>query len=254
MWCPYGSRSHVIGAIEQLQLLRRHRRNLVVFFFSRTRLAVLEPNLWCSSPVQDMRPVVLQTAFRHIDAARQSGRACLVHCQAGSSRSCSLVIGYLMQLDQGMSLLAALEFCQAKRPQVRGVGPERGWHQRPPRVSRAPSLPGIPVGVPPPVVRRRLPFAVAPSWALALRSRWRRPSLRRQKCSVAFPSKIRSAVEQAGPFRGRSRPSLASTGDTRPKHMDDDTSHGFLQSYQISHYPPFLSIYFFSLFLFICLP
>lgn len=69
--------------------------------------------------VQNMDPPVLEVAFRHIDAARRHGKACLVHCKAGTSRSCSLVLGYLMQLDEGMSLMAALAFCQAKRRQVR---------------------------------------------------------------------------------------------------------------------------------------
>lgn len=68
-----------------------------------------------------MSPSVLEAAFQHIDAARRGGKACLVHCKAGTSRSCSLVLGYLMQLGEGMSLLAALEFCQGKRRQVRGA-------------------------------------------------------------------------------------------------------------------------------------
>lgn len=67
---------------------------------------------------QDVDPKVLEKAFRHIDAARSAGKACLVHCQAGMSRSCALVMGYLMQLGQGMSLAAAFELCQSKRPQV----------------------------------------------------------------------------------------------------------------------------------------
>lgn len=67
---------------------------------------------------QDVDPAVLQAAFRHIDLARQAGQGCLVHCKAGTSRSCSLVVGYLMQLGKGMSLIAALEFCQSKRRQV----------------------------------------------------------------------------------------------------------------------------------------
>ncbi|CAM9593053.1 unnamed protein product, partial [Sphacelaria rigidula] len=56
---------------------------------------------------------------KYID--NKESNACLVHCKAGTSRSCSLVLGYLMQLGEGMSLLAALEFCQAKRRQVRGA-------------------------------------------------------------------------------------------------------------------------------------
>lgn len=72
-----------------------------------------------------MEPAVLEAAFRHIDAARRDGKACLVHCKKGTSRSCSLVIGYLMQFGEGMSLLAAFEFCQAKRRQVRSVENER---------------------------------------------------------------------------------------------------------------------------------
>ncbi|CAM9719219.1 unnamed protein product [Choristocarpus tenellus] len=64
-----------------------------------------------------MKPSLLEEAYMHIDAARRNGTGCLVHCEKGTSRSCSLVLGYLMQLGEGMSLLAALEFCQGKRRQ-----------------------------------------------------------------------------------------------------------------------------------------
>ncbi|CAN0041983.1 unnamed protein product, partial [Discosporangium mesarthrocarpum] len=73
---------------------------------------------WADESGQDVGRHVLEGAYRHIDAARERGKACLVHCEQGTSRSCSLVLGYLMQHGEGMSLLAALEFCQAKRRQV----------------------------------------------------------------------------------------------------------------------------------------
>lgn len=60
------------------------------------------------TPEYDMRQDLKQ-AIDFIDSsARDSGR-CLVHCNAGVSRSTSLVIGYLI-CRHGMSFDAAFEF------------------------------------------------------------------------------------------------------------------------------------------------
>jgi hypothetical protein len=94
----------------------------------------------CSAPeqfkylrvgVDDAKGVSLEKWFApvtaHIDAARQSGTACLVHCTHGQSRSVSLVLAYLM-LRHNQSLLEAFQTVKQKRcvaaPNPGCCGPE----------------------------------------------------------------------------------------------------------------------------------
>lgn len=53
-------------------------------------------------------------AFEFIEATRRSGGRCLVHCNAGVSRSAAVVLGYLMQFE-GISYTEALEQTNAAR-------------------------------------------------------------------------------------------------------------------------------------------
>ncbi|XP_035210118.1 dual specificity protein phosphatase 10-like isoform X2 [Stegodyphus dumicola] len=54
-------------------------------------------------------------AFAFIDEARQRNSAVLVHCQAGVSRSATIVIGYLMY-HTSMSSMEAYQMVKSKRP------------------------------------------------------------------------------------------------------------------------------------------
>jgi atypical dual specificity phosphatase len=56
--------------------------------------------------------------FEFIDSARQAGGGVLVHCNAGISRSSSVVAGYLMQTE-GYSLDEALAIIRSARPVVK---------------------------------------------------------------------------------------------------------------------------------------
>ncbi|CAL8092074.1 unnamed protein product [Calicophoron daubneyi] len=62
---------------------------------------------------QDLRPL-FTSAFQFIEEARCSGTAVLVHCQAGVSRSPSLVIAYLMAHSR-LSLRDAYQLVKSKR-------------------------------------------------------------------------------------------------------------------------------------------
>lgn len=75
----------------------------------------------------------LEQAIKFIDSAKQSGGRCLVHCNAGVSRSTSLVIGYLIQ-KSGMSFDRAFQTVHDVYPKL---GPNEGFvrqlKQLPPR-------------------------------------------------------------------------------------------------------------------------
>ncbi|EDV28726.1 expressed hypothetical protein, partial [Trichoplax adhaerens] len=57
------------------------------------------------------------TAFHFIELARLSGKGCLVHCQAGISRSTTIVVSYLMR-HNGHSFDDAYKYVKKMRPIV----------------------------------------------------------------------------------------------------------------------------------------
>jgi protein-tyrosine phosphatase len=65
-------------------------------------------------------------AFRWLQDELRQGRNVLVHCQAGVSRSPSIVMAYLMQRNQ-MSSTQAYEYVQKYRPQIR---PNAGFRRQ----------------------------------------------------------------------------------------------------------------------------
>lgn len=56
---------------------------------------------------------------RPTEKAKESKSAVLVHCQAGKSRSATVVLAYLV--STGLTLKAALDLVQSKRSQVRVI-------------------------------------------------------------------------------------------------------------------------------------
>jgi len=61
--------------------------------------------------------VHFQSVFGILEVAKQQGQGVLVHCQAGISRSASLVIAYLMR-ENKMTLREAFLLTKEKRPAV----------------------------------------------------------------------------------------------------------------------------------------
>ncbi|XP_040035459.2 dual specificity protein phosphatase 19 [Gasterosteus aculeatus] len=61
-----------------------------------------------------------------VDRAREKGGVVLVHCNAGVSRSTSIVIGYLM-MREGLTFDEAYGQVKAARPSIR---PNPGFHQQ----------------------------------------------------------------------------------------------------------------------------
>ncbi|XP_053211846.1 dual specificity protein phosphatase 10-like [Panonychus citri] len=58
-----------------------------------------------------------EESFKFIEEARQSGRAVLIHCHAGISRSPTIVIAYLM-FSKKMNFDDAFKFVADKRPKI----------------------------------------------------------------------------------------------------------------------------------------
>ncbi|XP_037076457.1 dual specificity protein phosphatase 19-like [Pollicipes pollicipes] len=67
----------------------------------------------------------LPCAFDFIEAARGAGGLCLVHCNAGVSRSAALVTAYLME-RQGLSFSEALQLVN----ETRRVRPNPGFQSQ----------------------------------------------------------------------------------------------------------------------------
>ena len=68
----------------------------------------------------------LPTACEFLDRAKASGRACLVHCMVGASRSVAVVLAYLMARE-GMGLGHAWRLVKQRRPVAR---PNRGFAEQ----------------------------------------------------------------------------------------------------------------------------
>mmetsp|Transcript_33864 Transcript_33864/g.82087 ORF Transcript_33864/g.82087 Transcript_33864/m.82087 type:complete len:98 (-) Transcript_33864:247-540(-) len=60
----------------------------------------------------------LPRAIKFIDSARANGKRVLVHCQAGISRSSTIIIAYLMSRE-GMSYEVARSHVATCRPMIR---------------------------------------------------------------------------------------------------------------------------------------
>jgi protein-tyrosine phosphatase len=58
---------------------------------------------------------VLPQAIEFIDETLEGNGCCLVHCNAGISRSATIVLAYLMK-KKGMTLNQAFTFLRSKRP------------------------------------------------------------------------------------------------------------------------------------------
>ncbi|CAG0920074.1 unnamed protein product [Notodromas monacha] len=61
---------------------------------------------------------LLPYCFSFIDGAREKGGCCLVHCNAGVSRSAAVVIAYLMK-SEGMTYRSAHDYLKSLRPCIR---------------------------------------------------------------------------------------------------------------------------------------
>jgi len=78
-----------------------------------TSIQVLHLKLY-DSPEQEL-PFARAESF--ISECIETGGKCLVHCNAGQSRSASLIIYYL--LNKGISLNQALAYVKARKPNIR---------------------------------------------------------------------------------------------------------------------------------------
>ena len=81
-------------------------------------------------PLRDVEEEEIEPYFApaaaFIDGALESGGSVLVHCHAGRSRSCSLVLAWLMTRRK-WTLKKALEFLHERRPQA---APNAGYLQQ----------------------------------------------------------------------------------------------------------------------------
>jgi protein-tyrosine phosphatase len=82
---------------------------------------------YCLCPIDDRPDVdislLFDSAFDFIEKARSEKQRCLVHCAMGISRSCAIVLYYLMK-SQRISLCDAFHHVSACRP---SVNPNRGF-------------------------------------------------------------------------------------------------------------------------------
>jgi len=67
--------------------------------------------------------VFFDGCFEFIHEHRTQGRNVFVHCQAGMSRSPTIVIGYLIK-NEAMNYETALEYVKKRRPRI---GPNKGF-------------------------------------------------------------------------------------------------------------------------------
>jgi dual specificity MAP kinase phosphatase len=67
--------------------------------------------------------VFFEECFEFIHEHRTQGRNVFVHCQAGMSRSPTIVIGYLLK-NEGMDYQTAFEFVKKRRARI---GPNKGF-------------------------------------------------------------------------------------------------------------------------------
>eukprot|EP00741_Cyanophora_paradoxa_P020300 tig00021244_g19594.t1 len=84
-------------------------------------LSEFDEFLYAKVPIEDdpKAPIILYIEHAHdfVDAAIARGGRVYVHCNAGISRSPTVVISYLMR-RRGMTLKAAFEHVRARRPQA----------------------------------------------------------------------------------------------------------------------------------------
>ncbi|KAF0696153.1 Aste57867_13069 [Aphanomyces stellatus] len=81
-------------------------------------------------PIADDPDVAIErhfdAVFGFIQSARENGKACLVHCSQGMSRSATFVLGYLVA-RHNMSVLDALQYTRTLRPVI---SPNVGFMQK----------------------------------------------------------------------------------------------------------------------------
>ncbi len=100
-------------------LLRRHSISRILNVAAGIELAPYPGFIYCHAPVLDLpeEPLadVLPRCFEFLDQAVDDGAGVLVHCNAGVSRSVSVVVAYLMSRRR-MPFQEALDAVRAVRP------------------------------------------------------------------------------------------------------------------------------------------
>ena len=117
-----------LRAAQDDQLLQAHNITCIVQCLQDSSMApAFRFAEYCTVPVADFEgeniAFLLPKAVRFIHASRQAGKAVLVHCAAGVSRSSTVVIAYMMATTQ-RNWEAALEFVRSRR---RCVSPNPGF-------------------------------------------------------------------------------------------------------------------------------
>ena len=124
-WLCVGSQD----AAHSLPLLRRLGVTHVLNTATRVENLFTDDLVYLSVPLLDLPETRLETAFpaafEFVDSARAAGGRCLVHCNAGVSRSASLCVAYLM-VREGISFTLALQQVNA----VRRVRPNPGFQSQ----------------------------------------------------------------------------------------------------------------------------
>ncbi|KAF0293211.1 Dual specificity protein phosphatase 19 [Amphibalanus amphitrite] len=124
-WLCVGSQD----AAHHRALLRRLGVTHVLNCATRVDNLFTDELTYLSVPLLDLPETRLETAFpaafEFIDSARATGGRCLVHCNAGVSRSASLCVAYLMERE-GLTFTQGLQQVNA----VRRVRPNPGFQSQ----------------------------------------------------------------------------------------------------------------------------
>ena len=124
-WLCVGSQD----AAHQRALLRRLGVTHVLNCATRVENLFADELAYLAVPLLDLPETRLEeafpAAFEFIDSARAGGGRCLVHCNAGVSRSAALCVAYLMVREE-LSFTQALQQVNAVRP----VRPNPGFQSQ----------------------------------------------------------------------------------------------------------------------------
>jgi len=104
--------------VSNFELLKRYNINIIINVTTHVKNLFPEDFEYHNIPIKDVGDVNIKQFFLQtyeiIEKAKKEGKNVLVHCQAGISRSATIVIAYLIK-KENMSLVDALSYVSSKR-------------------------------------------------------------------------------------------------------------------------------------------